>query len=344
MKKVLLGIFTLSLLSTQAQTITVDDSLSTGHAVQFYVVDSNAVNLDATTGAGVTWDYSSLTGYPGAATNLDTIINASDSPNASSFPLAEYNDVINGGTSIFFENYPDSVMAHGYVFSIDANEVTIKHDVDLLKTLEFPMALGNSFVDSVEGTIDVPALSINGEPQEGYATVTADGTGTLNIAGMMIPNIIRVKFVEILEATITIPFPPYTSTGTVTRTVYSYYDLDNQKLPVFLHAKIDVVATGFGGDYTAVYSAYDVVSSGINPNNNSNFISVYPNPVMNDLIINTNEIIDAISILDISGQTVLTVQPNNVNFKLDVSSLAPGTYILQAKKGESISTEKLIIK
>ena len=344
MKKVLFGIFTLTALTSQAQTITVDDSLSSGAAINYYVVDSNAVNLDATTGSGITWDYSSLTGYPGAATNLDTIINRADSPNAADFPGADYNDIMNGGTSIFFENYPDSVMAHGYVFSIDGNEVSIKHNVNLLKTLEFPMALGTSFVDSVEGTIDVPGLSISGEPQEGYATVTADGTGTLSIAGMMVPNIIRVKFVEILEATITIPFPPYTSTGTVTRTVYSYYDLDNQEIPVFMHAKIDVVATGFGGDYTAVYSAYDVVSAGLTEKDNESLFSVYPNPTVNDLIVNSFDLLDEISIIDISGKTILNVKPTATSFKLNLDGISAGTYIVKARKGEAITTEKLIIK
>jgi hypothetical protein len=252
--------------------------------------------------------------------------------------------MVNGGTSIFFENYPDSVMSHGYVFSVDADEITIKHDVNLLKTLEFPMTLGSTFVDSVKGTIDVPSLAISGEPQEGYATVTADGTGTLSIAGMMVPNIIRIKFVEILEATITIPFPPYTATGDVTRTIYSYYDMDNQKLPVFMHAKIDVVATGFGGDYTAVYSAYDVVSTGLNSAEKTDLFSVYPNPVVKDLIINSSEILDEITIIDISGKKVLSTQPNTQNFKLNIDDLAPGTYIIQARKGEALSTEKLMVK
>jgi len=333
----------LSSLGALAQTYTAADSITVGDAQNYYVMDSLAANLDATTGTGVTWDYSTITGYPGAPTNLDTIIAAADSPQAASFPNAYYNDVMNGGTSIFYENLDDSVVCHGYVFSVDGNEITIKHDVNIMKTLEFPMNQGDSFTDIIEGTIDVPGLSISGEPQVGSVTVDADGTGSINIGGTIIPNVIRIKLVETLTATITPPPPIPVQTGDVTRTVYSYYDHTTQSLPVFIHANIDVQATGFGGDFQAVYSTVDVTSSAGIEDENVEQPLVYPNPASDFINFGSNSI-EKITLTDVSGKVVYVGENLGSFTKLDVSKFNRGTYILTTVENGKEAIQKVVFK
>lgn len=332
--------FSIAAFSAVAQTYTAIDSITAGDAINYYVVDSSAANLDGTAGTGITWDYSTLTGYPGAATNLDTNILAADSPQAASFPNAYYNDVMNGGTSIFYENYPDSVISHGYVFEIDGNEITIKHDVDNMKTLEFPMNQGDSFTDAISGTIDVPAFSIAGEPQAGSVTVTADGTGSINIGGVVIPNVIRIKLVETLTATVTIPpLPP--QSGDVTRTVYSYYDHTNEVLPVFLHANIDVQATGFGGAFQAVYSTVDVTSVGIETESVAEH-KVYPNPTSDYINFASNNQIEEVILTDMAGKVVYEGENLGAFTKLDISKFNKGTYVLTTVEKGVYSTQQII--
>ena len=342
MKKVLLNLIALSSLGAMAQTYTAADSITVGDQVNYFVLDSNAANLDATTGAAVTWDYSGITGYPGAPTNLDENILASTSAFASDFPDAYYNDVMAGGTSIFYENYEDSVVAHGYVFVVDGNEVKIKHNIDIMKTLEFPMSQGDSFTDFIEGTIDVDGgtVSFTGEPQEGSVTVSADGTGSMNIGGTIIPDVIRIKLVETLTATVTIPpFP--TQTGYVTRTLYSYYDHTNQKLPVFIHANIDVQATGFGGDFQAVYSTVDV-TLGVE-DNEVNAPTVYPNPASDFINFGSNNI-EKIVLTDMSGKVVYTGENLGSFTKMDVSRFKRGTYVLTTVENGKEAIQKVVLK
>lgn len=59
-------------------------------------------------------------------------------------------------------------------------------------------------------------------------------------------------------------------------------------------------------------------------------IKYYPNPVNEVLIVSYSQEISAVSIYNISGQLVLTAKPNNINAKLDVSSLAAGFYLVDA--------------
>ena len=344
MKKVLLSLCVLAGFGATAQTFTVDDTLAAGDAMTYYVVDSSAADLAGVTGVGVTWDYSALTGYPGAATNLDTVISASTSPDFASFPMAEHNDVMNGGTSIFFTNYPDSVIAHGYKFEVDGNVVILRHDSDPMKMMAMPMSQGSTYQDSIYGSFDAPAFSLSGEPTAGQVTVTADGTGTLTIGSTSFSNVIRIKLVEILEATITInPFP--TTTGDVTRTVYSYYDLANQNEPIFLHASINVASTAFNGGYTAVYSSVDVnpTGSGFEEEMQAAF-SIYPNPAVNTIQVsspvNTNEL----NVINAIGQTVMTITNPKTTENIDVEALETGVYFVQIKKGDNTLTEKLIVK
>lgn len=348
MKKVLLGLSILTGLAASAQTFTIDDTLSAGDSQNYFVVDSNAVNYDAITGSGVTWDYSAITGYSGSPTNLDTVQNASSSPHASSFPAAVYVDNMAGGNQLFFKNYLDSVMVHGYVFDVDTYTITIKHDVDALKMLDLPMNLSDTYTDYVSGTIDVVGapLPINGEPQDGTVTVTADGTGTLIVGSTTFTNVIRIKLVETLTATITVPpFP--TQTGYVTRTVYSYYDLANQNMPVFLHADINVVATGFGGNFTAVYSSVDVApasGAGISTAELEADFTVFPNPTTDFVQVTSSQNTDELNVINELGQVVIRLtNPKSIE-NINVSTLEKGVYIIQLNKGSNSVTKKLVIK
>lgn len=342
MKKVLLGLCVLAGFTASAQTFTVDDTLSAGDAVNFFVVDSAASDLSGTTGAGVTWDYSTLTGYAGTPMNLDTVINASDSPDAASFPLAQHNDVMNGGTSLFFTNFLDSVVTYGYRFEVDGNEIILRHDVDPMKSLEMPMSLGSTYQDSIYGSFDAPGFSLSGEPTAGQVTVTADGTGTITIGGTSISNVIRIKLVEILEATITIF--GNTTTGYVTRTVYSYYDLASQNEPVFIHASISVNSSAFNGGYSAVYSTVNVAPSSISESELSEAFEIYPNPATDFVQITSPANSSELQIINSLGQTVKTIVKPVGQIQLDTDEFEKGVYLIQISNSDKTVTKKLIIK
>ena len=342
MKKVLFGLCIIASFSASAQTFTVDDTLSAGDVINYFVVDSNAVDLAGTTGAGVTWDYSALTGYPGSPTNLDTVINASDSPDAANYPLAEHNDVMNAGTSLFFTNFLDSVITYGYRFEIDGSVFYLRHDVDPMKSLEMPMSVGSAYQDSIYGHVDAPALSISGDPTSGQVTVTADGAGTLIIGATSIPNVLRIKLVEVLQASLVIGGFP--TTGYVTRTVYSYYDLASQNEPVFIHASITAVSTAFNDGYSAVYSMIDVAPASISESELEEMFEIFPNPASGYVQITTPENTSELQIINSIGQTVKTILKPAGTVQLDSDEFETGVYLVQISNSDKTITKKLIIK
>jgi hypothetical protein len=337
MKKVLLLSCVLTTISGISQTFTVDDTLGTGMSTNYYVMDSNAVNLSAITGTGVTWNYANLWTYD-SGTTPDEIIDASASSYAGDFPTAEYNDDLSSGVSIFFSNNADSMTVHGYVFQADGNDVVVRHNFNPLKAITFPMAVGDTYTDVIVGEAEIMSTVF---PSSGTATVTCDGFGTLNISGNTHTNILRIKLVEELDAAITVPFPV---SGTVTRTVYSYYDLANDKQPILVHGTIDIASDLLNDGYTAVYYSGDPdYSLGTQELVNTTF-SVYPNPANNVLTITTDGTSESLNIFNAAGQVVYSVNNPTSTLTVDVTKLPAGIYVIQVTTNGLISQEKLVVE
>jgi hypothetical protein len=70
---------------------------------------------------------------------------------------------------------------------------------------------------------------------------------------------------------------------------------------------------------------------------------MYPNPSNDELFINSkSNDTKQIIIMNIAGQTVLQLNDNSKNIKLDVSSLTQGIYFVRVIENNAVSTMKLI--
>ncbi len=72
-------------------------------------------------------------------------------------------------------------------------------------------------------------------------------------------------------------------------------------------------------------------------------LSIYPNPTSDVIVINTKEIIEDVSLYDITGK-LINVKLEPANKKINLRNLASGTYILKVKINNQIVTEKIIKK
>lgn len=80
----------------------------------------------------------------------------------------------------------------------------------------------------------------------------------------------------------------------------------------------------------------------VSKNNISNF-SVYPNPAkVGWNFSSSNEIIERIQILDISGKTIRTASPKSNNTTIDTYGLSNGIYFAKVETGKGTNTIKLI--
>src|SRR5690606_18900186 len=219
---------------------------------------------------------------------------------------------LSNGVSAFFTNSPDSMTVQGFVFSASGTDVVMKHSTNPLIAMKYPSSVGDTYSDNTSGEVDVAGQM---GTTTGIANVTVDGFGTLNVGTNTHTNITRVKLVENISTTVVIMGFPVS--GTVTRTVYSYYDLTNSKQPIFIHAAIEIVSTALNDDYTSVYYAGNL-SSSVEENVMGEF-SIYPNPTNSLTTVSTDGTADNLSVINALGQVVYALtNPKSIE-TVDVS-------------------------
>jgi hypothetical protein len=78
--------------------------------------------------------------------------------------------------------------------------------------------------------------------------------------------------------------------------------------------------------------------------NESNYIlDIYPNPTDNEIHIQTKNIANRISIIDITGKEVLFIIPKNTNEKLNLEGFANGLYFVRVKSESGLLYKKIIV-
>ncbi|MGQ2984708.1 Ig-like domain-containing protein [Flavobacterium sp.] len=95
-----------------------------------------------------------------------------------------------------------------------------------------------------------------------------------------------------------------------------------------------------GIDYIAV--TVDVVLGKEDFNHTA--FRVYPNPVKDVLTISYTSEITSVAVFNLLGQQVLSKQPNANEVKVDLSSLAEATYIVNVTVGDTVKTIKVVKK
>lgn len=74
----------------------------------------------------------------------------------------------------------------------------------------------------------------------------------------------------------------------------------------------------------------------------SSSISMYPNPSNNWVTIDSKEIVDSVSIVNVLGQIMLNKEVNNTSFTLDISNLNPGQYFVNIISNNNKLVKKLV--
>ncbi|MDR6969687.1 hypothetical protein J2X31_003725, partial [Flavobacterium arsenatis] len=70
----------------------------------------------------------------------------------------------------------------------------------------------------------------------------------------------------------------------------------------------------------------------------------YPNPVNDFLTVTSLEKIDFITVFNLLGQELMTKKADSTNYKVDLSNLASGTYLIYAVSGQNSKAFKVIKK
>jgi len=94
---------------------------------------------------------------------------------------------------------------------------------------------------------------------------------------------------------------------------------------------------GFADGYILKFNSSPV---GIEQKKHSNYVNIFPNPVLDVIYIKSEKEIQLIEIIDLTGRKVFVELSSNN--KIRVSDLSPGVYILKATFKEEVSTHKFI--
>ena len=97
---------------------------------------------------------------------------------------------------------------------------------------------------------------------------------------------------------------------------------------------------------SGTYYVYNLVIAKVNnvgiEENSNNSITVYPNPA--NSIINVNNSENAqITVFDISGRVMATIEKASENQTISVENFANGTYFLRIADGNSVVTKKFMV-
>ena len=265
-------------------------------------------------GTNQTWDFSNIVAI--GTTTVDHIAPAG-APSSSSFPGANVTVNYAGGTQYEFHKVSSSAYER---LGFYAGGTAIPYS-NSEKILEFPFTYNNTFTDPFGGTFISSGASFT---RAGTATVSADGYGTLILPNGTFNNVLRVKLIE-----------DYGDTYQGNE-VYHYY--------------VEVYMFYQPGIHIPVLALTDYEQSG-NNTRYGNFlanitagteeltadrISVYPNPVKDQLFINWNDAnhTTGIDIYNISGKLVFSSQ-QSIN-SINTSEFEAGVYFIHLGEGNGI--------
>lgn len=334
-KTLLLSALSLSLYSSAQMTQSNEPVIGTLNSM--HVCDSFATNYDGVTGAGVTWDYSELSGYD---FQLDVqAVDPTTTTYASDFSSSTYAVKVGNSLTTYYSSTATERLSQGFVFSeASLGDVIATFSGNEELVVNYPFALSNSLTDDFSGNLGyLGGLSTTADGT-GYAQI--DGSGTLEIMGTTLSNVIRYKLVDTSWATITLPFP--LGDMEFIRRQYEYYDYTVSNLPVLIHSTITVQNVGSTNpisEQSLVLSYYAPTTFvGLDENANDQF-TVYPNPTNDEIRINgTFSDGASVEILDQTGRVVVQSSLTQGQV-ISLASLTDGIYLVRiADQGQSTTT------
>lgn len=135
----------------------------------------------------------------------------------------------------------------------------------------------------------------------------------------------------------------FTEKVTIRSELYKYY------LSVLGFSSTQIAAEN-SGDYTTICyqnssnAMQDYVSANVLVSQNFDFdgLKLFPNPIQVDFSIQYTSVIDELTVYNLSGQLILKLEPKTKTLKIDCSTYAQGTYLVQLKSNNESAVFKII--
>ncbi len=341
-KPLLISFALLGASNSFSQTFTQANEPMIGESKLMYVCDSFAVDFEAFTGNGATWNYSGLPAYPGA-TKLIEVLTPSATPYSADYPNATATLKIQDISQTYFATTANQRLSKGYVLeNTGLGTVKATFQTDDYIMMNYPMTMNTTILDVFGGNLSFTYNSIPQNPtMDGASKTMYDGIGTfIQPDGTTLLNISRFRLIDTAEATV-----PFAGTVQIIRSQYEYYDLNGtDHLPVFIHMSAKVLS-GFPSpliDETVVLSQVQGPQTANLKELNANSLKLYPNPAKDVFHIANIDTQATVQLVDLSGR-VLSLAHNG-DGQFDVSGVRSGLYLVKVISGSGVQSQTLIIE
>ena len=324
-----------------SQTINSTNIVNMGDTIYNAIDVSPSVSIGSA-GTGNNWNFSSL-----LANQRDTLVFSDPSSVAcasTSFSGASYKFVQDTNFG-FLQKSSSSLQLLGL-----SNGTICVASQDSETVIEFPSSYGSSFNDvavtqtvvsgAAAGYPAVDSIRVNSTTTI-ISNFDASGTATtpMGIFSCIRQNLER-RTTSLIYAKISgfwNPSPLLTQNDTAYSHQY-WSDATNAKYPLISY---DIDASGsLTGQIVWMMRYAANPSFGIDENETLK-VSVFPNPANDFITINTEEVIEKITILDVSGKTVFS-QEKGLNKRINIQHLPSGVYFLTVESSKSVGTTKFI--
>ncbi|WP_366185731.1 leucine-rich repeat protein [Flavobacterium ovatum] len=131
-----------------------------------------------------------------------------------------------------------------------------------------------------------------------------------------------------------------TTALTISSTVFQYVDQSNCSLTVPTTSLVTYQAAAVWKDFSPITGSSTL---GINDLNRNNSVSIYPNPVQNELFVSSKNIDKTtVQVIDINGNVVIQKTLSSSVNSVDTSILVKGMYLIKLNSNEGIVIQKVI--
>jgi hypothetical protein len=345
MKNLLSSTLLLFTFASQAQIqLTKTDFATGGDTVRMSQANDNGYDVTLT-GAAYTWDFSDLIATSQVLKDYRSMAGvpmfiqivygnfaaakyqASYSIESTALPVAQISSFL--PVSIeniyqFSKRSDDSLTSLGFSMTVNGNDLPFKSDT-IETRYDFPLAFGNTHFSRGYTLIDFNPILDAVWNQHRTRTTTVDGYGSITTPYGTF-DALRIKH-DITETdSIYYTFPLIGATWIPIPMPASHeYEwwTNGEKEPIL---RITTSELGGNENITAIeYRDNYIPFAGIEESSIN--ISVYPNPVSNELSIDGVSTVNKIQLIDSKGAIVFSRMMNNEGqLKVDVSSYASGTY------------------
>jgi hypothetical protein len=345
MKKIYLSILTIALAFTASAQLSLTKAFNEpvlGNINTKKGYDSTTV-IPKNTGAGQTWNFSSL--IANTVTAISTYTTVASTPSASTFPSATIAEA--DGTGAF--NYFKSTATQSEFVGIDDGAGSTLSFTNSAIVAIWPINFGYANTDSYGGPVNAAATP---GVANGVINTNGTGSGTVTLPGSIsFANCLQVKMTNSLN--VVVGTFPSSFTLDVISTDWSYYS-GTQKFPILTVSYQTQTANSILGPTVQVTADVRINNAVLTGITDLNFdainYNVYPNPATESVNIHlTNDKTETVSVVVINnlGQVVRSIDLGSaieVKYLLNTTDLASGIYHIKTSVGEKSTTKKLIIQ